>query len=175
MARGSAAGGSRPKQIPVALPPESASGSWLRNIRLSGFTFIMLSLIVVAVIVLAPSLRNIVEQQQQVAALEKALADKKKDVSTLKSDIDRWSDPAYIVAQARDRLIYVYPGDLTYLVIDDGKTVTTDDGAPISKTIQTTRVDWLRSLLSSVVTAGLTDQSANQLVAPTSGSESGNQ
>jgi cell division protein FtsB len=161
--------GSRPKRVPVALPEESAQGSWLRNIRFSGFTFIMLALIVLAVIVLAPSLRGIIEQQQQLATLQKALDEKKHDVDDLKNDIDRWSDPAYIVAQARDRLIYVYPGDFTYLVIDDGKTVTTDDGAPISSTIQTTRVDWLRSLLSTVVTAGVTDQTAEQLVAPSSG------
>jgi Septum formation initiator len=133
----------------------------------------MLSLVVLAVIVLAPSLRGIIEQQQQLAALQQALAQKHSQVETLKGDIDRWSDPAYIVAQARDRLIYVYPGDVTYLVIDDGKTATTADGAPISAKIQSTRVDWLRSLLSTVVTAGLTDDNAEQLggqlVAPKSG------
>jgi cell division protein FtsB len=160
-----------PTRIPVTLPAESQQGSWLRNIRLSGFTFIMLSLVVLAVVVLAPSLRGIIEQQQQLAALQKAVDDKQNDVNELKGDIDRWSDPAYIVAQARDRLVYVFPGEYTYLVIDDGKTITTDDGAPISEDIQTTRVDWLRTLLSSVVTAGLTDKSADELLAPTTGTK----
>jgi hypothetical protein len=65
----------------------------------------------------------------------------------------------------------VYPGDYTYLVIDDGKTPTTDDGAPISAKIQTTKVDWLHSLLSTLVTSGTTTASASELQSRTSGSK----
>ncbi|MER3394829.1 MAG: septum formation initiator family protein, partial [Microcella pacifica] len=68
--------------------------------------------------------------------------------------------------QARGRLLYVYPGDISYLVIDDGLTPPSDDGQPISDEIQTTRVDWTRALLSSFVTAGLTDLPADSLVSP---------
>jgi cell division protein FtsB len=143
--------------------PESAPEHWMRNIRLSGFTFIMLGLVVLAIVVLAPSLRTLVEQQRQLAELQQSVEDHENAVTELEGDIARWSDPAYIEAQARDRLSYVVPGDYTYLVIDDGDTATTDDGAPISETIQTTRVDWLHALLESVVTAGLTDRTTEQL------------
>jgi cell division protein FtsB len=155
--------------VPVALPQESASGGWLRSIRLSGFTFVMLSLLVLTIVVLAPSLRTLVDQQNQLAALRASVAEHQDAVTALEGDIARWDDPAYIEAQARDRLVYVYPGDYTYLVIDDGTTVTTDDGAPISEEIQTTKVDWVRSLLSSIVTAGTTDQTAEQLESPSQG------
>ena len=156
----------RIRKIAVALPQEAAHGQWMRSMRLSGFTFVMLFVIVLAVVVLAPSLRTLVEQQNQLVELRQAVEDKKNSVNELKGDIARWDDPAYIEAQARDRLVYVYPGDYTYLVIDDGKTITTDDGAPISDDIQTTEVDWVRGLLGSLVTAGTTTAPAETLVSP---------
>jgi len=156
----------RIRRVAVALPQEAAHGQWMRSMRLSGFTFVMLFVIVLAVVVLAPSLRTLVEQQNQLVELRQAVEDKKNQVNELEGDIARWDDPAYIEAQARDRLVYVYPGDYTYLVIDDGKTITTDDGAPISDDIQTTKVDWVRGLLSSIVTAGTTTDTAETLDAP---------
>jgi cell division protein FtsB len=165
MSPGSSKSG-RPRRVAVALPAESPSGQWLRSIRLSGFTVVILGVLVLAIVVLTPSLRTLVEQQQQIAALQQSVKDQAAAVRELQGNIDRWSDPAYIEAQARDRLVYVYPGDYTYLVIDDGQTVTTDDGAPISAEIQTTQVDWLRSLLGSIVTAGTTNDTAEQLQAP---------
>jgi cell division protein FtsB len=159
----------RTTKVAVALPQETAPGQWLRGIRLSGFTFVMLSILVLATVVLAPSLRTLVEQQNQIAQLRQAVEDKKGSVAELETDIARWDDPAYIEAQARDRLVYVFPGDYTYLVIDDGTTVTTGDGAPISLRLQTTKVDWVRTLLGSLVTAGTTTDSADTLDSPSVG------
>jgi len=157
----------RTQKVPVALPQmESAPESWLRNIRLSGFTFMVLGLIIMAVIVLAPSLRLVIEQQQQLAALTADVKQQKESVASLESDADRWTDPAYIESQARDRLVYVFPGDFTYLVIDDGQAAATADGAPISSSIQTTEVDWVHSVVSTLFTAGLTDATAATLESP---------
>ncbi|MCU1543286.1 MAG: septum formation initiator family protein [Microbacteriaceae bacterium] len=157
----------RTQKVPVALPSmESAPEHWLRNIRVSGFTFMMLGLVILAVIVLAPSLRLVVEQQKQLTELTATVEDKRASVSDLKGDVDRWTDPAYIEAQARDRLVYVFPGDLTYLVIDDGSATTTADGAPISASIQTTPVDWMQAVVASIFTAGLTDAPAATLESP---------
>ncbi|MEO6944765.1 MAG: hypothetical protein ABI053_08645, partial [Lacisediminihabitans sp.] len=53
------------QRVAVQLPEMAgASGTWLRSIRLSGFTIAALSLIVLFVVVLAPSLRILVQQQQ---------------------------------------------------------------------------------------------------------------
>jgi len=162
--------GSTTRKIPVALPQmETAPEHWLRNLRLSGFAFTVLGLIVLSVIVLAPSLRILIEQQQQIIQLRAAVEDKENEVDDLEENVARWDDPAYIESQARDRLNYMYPRDYTYLVIDDGKTVTTDDGAPISSEIQETKVDWMNSMLTSLFTAGLTDAEASELEAPTFG------
>ena len=151
------------------MPDETASGHWLRSIRLSGFTFVMLGLIVFAVIVLAPSLRTIVEQQQQIADLRASVEANEQQVTDLEGDIARWEDPAYIEAQARERIYYVYPGEFSYLVvgdIDESSDSPTIDGEPISDEIQTTQVNWVQSLLSSVVTAGVTDAAPSEFEGP---------
>ena len=153
-------------RVPVRLPEQSAQANWLRSIRLSGFTIATLTLLVLTVVVLAPSLKIFVEQQHQLAQLRTDLAAQKAGVKNLADERARWDDPSYIEAQARERLNYVYPGDYSYLVIDDGNTVANGDGQPISDKVQTTQVDWVRMLLSSVLTAGLTDEKPGQIVAP---------
>jgi cell division protein FtsB len=155
--------------VPVAMPEEPRAAAWLRDFRLSGFTLSMLLLVVAALVVLAPSLKTFVEQRQQIALLEQQVADAQADVDDLHSEIDRWSDPAYIEAQARDRLYYVYPGDVTFLVIGDDDAGLDDGGLPISDEIQTTQVDWVRALLSTVYEAGLTDATPDQLESPQQG------
>lgn len=155
------------RKVPVTLErEESAPEHWLRTIRFSGFTVLMLMLVILAVIVLAPNLRIFIEQRQQIAQLEAQVADAQGSVDELTKDVARWSDPAYIESQARERLFYVFPGDVSYLVVGDAAASTTADGQPISEQIQTTKVDWLKTLLSSVYTAGLTDAPPADLVGP---------
>lgn len=155
------------RRVAVTLPrEETAPEHWLRTIRLSGFTVLMLGLVILAVVVLAPNLRILIEQQQQIARLEQQLAQTEESVEDLTKDVARWSDPAYIEAQARERLLYAYPGDVSYLVVGEADIPTTANGQPISDEIQTTRVDWLGTLLSSIYTAGLTDALPVDLVDP---------
>jgi cell division protein FtsB len=169
-------------RVPVVLSKnglpggESAPERWLANIRMSSFTIMIMLLVVVAVVVLAPSLKLLIEQRSQIAALQASVDQQKHQVATLKTQVARWSDPAYIEAQARNRLLFVAPGEYSYLVIPDKATATTADATPISKHIQTTRVDWVRSLESSLFSAGLTTanksqlDSGNTIVSPVSGS-----
>ena len=157
----------RTRKVPVALPTlDTAPAGWLRSIRLSGFTIATLTLIVLTVVVLAPGLRILIEQRQEIAALKAEVAEQQQAVDELEDERARWDDPSFIESLARERLDYVYPGEFSYLVIDDGQTVTTSEGLPISEDIQTTAVDWVGSMLSSVFTAGLTDAQPDQIVAP---------
>ena len=159
----------RPEQrvrVPVALPEEGRPAAWLRNFRLSGFALSMLALIVAALLVLATPLKTLIEQRQQIAQLEASLAEAQDAVDDLNAEVARWSDPAYIQAQARERLYYILPGDISYLVVGDVDTGAGADQLPISDEIQTTQTDWIGGLLGSVYTAGLTDATPAQLEAP---------
>lgn len=157
----------RTVRVPVAMPPGSAPERWLSNIRLSGFTVMMLGLLVLGVIVLAPSLKLLIQQRTEIANLQKSVAEQRHHVATLRGEVARWNDPAYIEAQARNRLLFVFPGEYSYLVIPQRGSQLGTASAPISKHIQTTQIDWVGALTSSVLKAGLSTQTKSQLVSPT--------
>ena len=154
----------------VSMPAEHASGRWARSMRLSGFAITALGLIVLCIVVLAPSLKIYIQQTQRMAAINASNVRTQAEITALNGKIARWSDPAYVQAQARSRLNYVFPGDYSYIVTDATVAAlpvrTTANGQPISKKIQSTQVDWVSSLLSSVITAGLTEAPINEIVAP---------
>src|SRR5690606_40638583 len=89
----------------------SRAAAWLRNFRLSGFALTVLGLIVAALVVLAPQLKTLVEQRQHIARLEQQVQDARDELDALDAEVARWSDPAYVESQARDRLFFVYPGE----------------------------------------------------------------
>jgi cell division protein FtsB len=155
----------RSSRQPVQLArTETAAGSWLRGLRLSGFSFVMMGILVLAVIVLAPSVRTYAEQRQQIDDLRATVADQEADVDNLKDERERWNDRTFVTTQARDRLSYVMPGDVSFLVLNDtGATVDgSADTAAVSSAIQDTEVDWVDSMFRSVMTAGLAPQEAAQ-------------
>lgn len=129
---------------------------WLGGIRLSGFTLIMLGLVVLAAFVLVPTVGTYVDQRQQIAALEQAVERSRAEVADLERQRDRWSDPAYITTQARERLYYVRPGEVVYLVDDDLPAVDVpQEQAPVSDEVERTHTDWMSQLVRSVASAGL--------------------
>jgi len=162
----------RVRRLTVSLPVgEGAASGWLRNVRFSGFSLLVLVILVLFVVVLAPSLRTLVQQQQQVAALQDEVAAQEDSVDELQGDVARWSDPAYVEAQARDRLLYVYPGEYSYLVSGDDAALDSGTGVPVSDQLQTPQVDWVQAMTSSLFEAGLSDETATELVAPDIGGE----
>jgi len=156
----------QPRRIEITSHEETAPERWLRTLRMSGFTVILLGLLVLAVIVLAPSLRTLVEQQQQIAALQRSVEDAQQGVDDPKAALDRWRDPAYIEAQARQRLMFVYPGETSYMVVAANTDKGADDGTVITKDIQSTKIDWLSGLLAATYEAGVTQATGDQLTAP---------
>ncbi|TFD28320.1 FtsB family cell division protein [Cryobacterium cryoconiti] len=150
-------------RAPVALPDtETPAARWLRGLRLSGFSLVMMGLLIMAVVILAPGIRTYVDQRQQIDRLTAAVEAQQGAVEELKSERERWNDRTYVTTQARDRLSYVLPGDVSFLVINDlALPVTGGAAAPVATpTIQTTNVDWLSSMFASVMTAGLAPEAA---------------
>jgi cell division protein FtsB len=157
------------RTVTVDAPEADVSGTrgWLRGLRFSWFSFVMLGLLVLGVLVIAPTLKIYLQQQQQISDLSKANNEQSTKINALDKAKARWSDPSYIRAQARDRLLYVMPGETAYLIIDDRpQSQKNADKQTVSTTIQKTKTDWMGSLLSSVMSAGLSDQTAKQLTAP---------
>lgn len=70
----------------------------------------------------ASSLSVYLRQEQEMAVARQQIADRQAAIGTLQDEIERWSDPNYVKAQARSRLGWVVPGETGYRVIGaDGK------------------------------------------------------
>lgn len=124
------------------------------SLQVSGFTVTVLALVVLGVVVLAPSLTVMAEQQQQIVRLEAELDRVDQEVRTLEEQRERWNDRAYVEAQARSRLMFVYPGDITYLVIDDVESEVDAGPEPIDQGAKPN--NWMSSLFASYLVAATT-------------------
>lgn len=135
--------------------PADRSG-WLSGIRFSGFSLIMMGVLVLAVVVLAPTIAAFAQQRQQIAELRAAVSQQEEEVQRLRDERERWNDETFIMTQARERLYYVMPGEVSYLVIDDRtEAAKADATAAVSAEVTESKGDWMRTLLDSVMTAGL--------------------
>ena len=132
------------------------ASTWLSGIRFSGFSIIMMGVLVLAVVVLAPSIAEYADQRQQIAELKAEVAAQEAAVAELAEERERWNDETFIVTQARERLYYVRPGEVSYLVIDD-RTVPSAASLDRSVSAEVTelRGDWMQTMLRSMMTAGL--------------------
>src|SRR5690606_8627325 len=158
MARSSAP----PSRSPGATRTVDVRG-WLGGIRLSGFMVIMLGLVVLAAFVLMPTLGTYIDLQQRIAALEQSVRATEAEVATLEKERERWNDPAFITTQARERLYYVRPGEVVYLVDNDlDADEMPREQEPVSDELTARESDWMSQILRSVTSAGL----ARTAVAP---------
>ncbi len=131
---------------------------WLGGIRLSGFAVIMLGLVIMGAFILVPSASSYIDLRQQVAQAEAGIQLTEQEIADLERERDRWRDPAFITSEARERLYYVKPGEVVYLIEDD---IERDDAAepdPVDADVEEARDDWMGTMLTSIVTSGLAQQ-----------------
>ncbi|WP_460628595.1 FtsB family cell division protein [Intrasporangium mesophilum] len=83
----------------------------------------MLGILVMLAVTLLPTLRSLIQQRSDTAALQDKVAQQRQSVQDLQRQAALWRDPAYIEVQARERLKFVRVGDRAYTVINP----TTDD------------------------------------------------
>ena len=77
--------------------------------------FLLVSAVLIAV---AIPTRQLIEQQARLADLRSQLAANSQRMAELQAEVDRWADPAFVKAQARDRLNYVMPNEVGYIVLE---------------------------------------------------------
>lgn len=147
----------------------------LRRFSINAYSITLLALIVFGVITLAPRVQTWFLQRQQIAEAQASLEQAKKDVIEMQQERKRWEDPVYIRAQARDRLYYVMPGEISYLVLDaDGVDMSDTSGtvgammaakknnAAITDKIYQTKNNWVDAVLETVIRAGIEEPAEAQ-------------
>ena len=129
---------------------------WASGIRLSAFSVIMLSLVVLGAWVLVPTMGTFIDQRQKITALETSIQVSQDQIAALEKERERWKDPAYITTQARERLYYVKPGEVVYLVDNDlDPAALPREQEPVSDTLEEKPADWMPQLLRTLTSAGL--------------------
>jgi cell division protein FtsB len=128
------------------------------RVRIPGAAIAALVLLVLGVLSLAPAVSTYLAQQRDIADTRATIATQKADLQRLDEQTARWSDPAYVRAQAGSRLFYVTPGTTAYRVIH-AKAATASTPTPAT-TAQPQTTDWTATLLRSLVAAGTTTEPA---------------
>lgn len=116
----------------------------------------------VAFSMLFPTIRAYLAQQAELHTLASDVAAAERAEKDSQAELDRWSDPAYVEAQARERLSFVNPGETSYRVIDPEVVVETPtaDGATPGPAAGPTlpvggaEVPWYATVWQSVEIAG---------------------
>lgn len=152
----------------VRVSSASARNVLLNRLNFDARTLVFIGLGIFAFISVTPELTNWYNMQVQIADLQKQNEATRNNLSQMKEDLKRWDDPAYVRAQARNRLYYVMPGEISFLVMDAEK-VNADDlsgtvgaalakarnSSEVTKKISTTKSNWTANLVETVVRAGL--------------------
>ncbi|MFX4273549.1 FtsB family cell division protein [Propionibacteriaceae bacterium Y1685] len=123
-------GSSRETTSTAAAPAAAEVGSEQQRaavLRRSGVTTRAIALGVVMLLLIisyASSLRVFFDQQRQLAEADQEIAVRQSRIDDLTAELERWKDPMYVKAQARERLGWAMPGETGYRVVGpDGKPI----------------------------------------------------
>ncbi|MEY4418454.1 MAG: hypothetical protein RIQ88_892 [Actinomycetota bacterium] len=152
----------RSKGLKAKQPRVKVSFNWTPS------TMVTVLILVFGTILIGPKVGDYFAMQTQIAQLKASNDKAKQDLVNLSEEKKRWDDPVFIRSQARNRLFYVVPGEISYLVLDaNGLNLSDTSGtvgdmlakqkntSNISQSIATTKKDWAKALLQSVLQAGL--------------------
>ncbi|OLT55357.1 hypothetical protein BJF88_06815 [Cellulosimicrobium sp. CUA-896] len=123
-------------------------------------TLVLSVVVLLAVVLVLPTVRAYVNQTDELRALRTELADAQAERDGLEAELERWDDRAYVERQARDRLNFVMPGERPWRVLDPETVVDDVDpqtGRPISDGPVQGYADgtpWYQAMWESVQVAG---------------------
>jgi cell division protein FtsB len=127
--------------------PGKAAAALKARPNLTGRAVILASALALIVFTLAVPAREVISQRQQIAALQAANEAQAGRVEALQVQQQRLQDPAYITSLIRERLHYVMPGEVGYVVLDPSEAP-----APTAKKAVAAPVAWYSTVWSSVRT-----------------------
>ena len=137
-------------------------GDWIASLRFSGFTALIVALVVVGGLIVSPTLTTYVQQQRELAELRESVRLQNEQVEKADQERAKWLDPSYVRSQARGRLFYVMPGETQLSVIDD-IVIPAESDEQTSEKLTASDRNWARTLAVSTLTAGTTNASPEEL------------
>ena len=115
---------------------------------------ILASIFLLLAMALFPALRSTLSQQGQINGLRDRIAQQRASVAALQQEQQKWTDPAYVEQQARERLKFVRVGEKSFTVIDGETPPDLTGGAQIAAPAQTAAtIPWYGQMWQSMVIA----------------------
>jgi cell division protein FtsB len=152
-------------KVPIAI---SEGAAQLRSLRISSPTISLIVVIVLGGFIVSGDVAAYINQRREIALAEQAILDAQQQVEQMEKERDRWQDPIYIRAQARNRLYYVLPGEVSYLVMDNGNLDFSDTSGTVGELLAQKRAtdditlevsaaseNWVDSMIESVLRSAL--------------------
>jgi cell division protein FtsB len=144
-------------------------------LRINGTSVSLIAVIVLGTFVISQDVQIYLDQRRQIVEMEQSIALAEEAVSEMQAERDRWQDPVYIRSQARDRLYYVLPGEVSYLVMNaEGMDFSDTSGTlgavlaekrnadEISLEAKAAQENWVDSIVESVLRAALDPEVAKE-------------
>ena len=139
-----------------------------RMLRLNSVSVSVILVIILGTYLISPDVQSYLNQRREIVEMEQSIQLAKDAVVDMQAERDRWQDPVYIRSQARDRLYYVLPGEVSYLVMDseglDFSDTSNTVGAllaqqrnadEISLEVSAAKANWVDSLMETLLRSAL--------------------
>jgi cell division protein FtsB len=114
-----------------------ATGRNQRRSRLTGRAAVLALTVCALVVALAYPTRQYIAQRSQIAEQRRQAQQVRDRVEQLREQKARWSDAAYVRAQAREQLHFVMPGETGYVMLgeqgDSGPSGTASSAAAANR------------------------------------------
>jgi cell division protein FtsB len=112
----------------------------------------VLGLVVCALVVSAAlPLREFLSQRGQIASAQAKNEQQRQRVDALEEQLAQLKDPAYVKAQARERLHFVMPGEIAYVVIRPSAAPVAPGAAALPGTVASgPEAPWYSQVWASV-------------------------
>lgn len=125
-------------------------------------TLVLSVVVLLAVVLLLPTVRAYVNQTGDLRDLRGQLAQAQADRKDLEVELARWDDRNYVIQQARDHQNFIMPGDTPWRVLDP-QTVVDDTNPSTGQSLTDGPIrdfdagtPWYESIWDSVQLAGTT-------------------
>lgn len=111
--------------------------------------------VVIAVVIasIALPMRDLVAQRNRINALRDRETVATAELKAMNAQIARWNDPAFVAVQARERLHFVLPGQVGYVVLEADQAPVLINGS--TPTVGRSR-SWYSAIWGGIKRAGLT-------------------
>ena len=137
-------------------------------LRLNSVSVSVILVIILGTYLISPDVQSYLNQRREIVEMEQSIQLAKDAVVDMQAERDRWQDPVYIRSQARDRLYYVLPGEVSYLVMDseglDFSDTSNTLGAmlaqqrnadEISLEVSAAKANWVDSLMETLLRSAM--------------------